>query len=133
MGERGKQNSLSALITAIGVGLLYFCHHDALSNGEYSLKLVLVGSILLIWGPLSFVLNFRDPTTTKRAIERLSSKSPGSGPGVKAALAFLVVGLLVSAGLDYLFTAWIDHDLASCRAAHACDGGSGTSKGSSQV
>ena len=128
MSERVKQIGLSAFITAMGLGLLLFCRHDALTSGEYSLKLLFFGAVMLVWGPMSFALNLHDPTTTQRAITRLTSKSPEAKQSIVMTLAVLVVGLVIVAGVDYLFDAWISRDLAACRASNSCLGASGAPK-----
>ena len=122
MSERVKQTGLSAFLTAVGLGLMLFCRHDALTSGEYSLKLLFFGAVMLVWGPMSFALNLRDPMTTRRAITQLTSKSPEAKRSIVMTLVVLLVGLVVVAGVDYLFGAWISRDLAACRASNNCVG-----------
>lgn len=121
MSERAKQNLLSLVITVAGVALLLFSRHKALTHGEYSLKLVIVGGALLVFGPASFVLNLKDPMTVRRALDRLTSQAPGNKPSVKGTLAVLVLLLVLTAVIDYLFNAWISSELSRCQAAQACD------------
>ena len=128
MSERTKQNGLSVFITAVGLGLLFFCRHDALTSGEYSLKLLFFGAVMLVWGPMSFALNLRDPMTTQRAITRLTSKSPDAKQSIAMTLAVLVVGMVIAAGVDYVFGLWIGRDLAACRASNTCTGTGGSPK-----
>ena len=120
MSERSKQNGLSALITALGIGLLLFCRHDALTSGTYSLKLLFLAAVLVVWGPMSFVLNMRDPRTTQRAISRLTRTSAEPRQSVATALAVLVIGVVIVGGVDYLFDVWIEGDLQACRVAGTC-------------
>ena len=120
MSERAKQNGLSAFITALGIGLLLFCRHDAMTGGAYSLKLLFLGAVLVVWGPISFVLNVRDPMTTQRAISRLTSKSSQAKQSITSTLAVLVLGVVVAAGVDYLFEIWIERDVAACKASNTC-------------
>ena len=128
MSERIKQNGLSALVTVLGIGLLLFCRHDALTSGAYSLKLVFLGAVLVVWGPMSFVLNIRDPMTTQRAIARLTGTSSGARQSIAMTLAVLVIGVVIVAGVDFLFGVWIDRDLEACKAPSTCAGTSGTPK-----
>ncbi len=120
MSERAKQNGLSAFITVLGIALLLFCRHDALMSGGYSLKLLFLGAVLVVWGPMSFFLNLRDPMTTQRAISRLTSKSSEAKQGITTTLAVLFVGVVIAAGVDYLFGIWIEQYLQECKASSTC-------------
>lgn len=114
--ERQKQMALSGAITATGIGLLLFCRFDALSHGSYSGKLLALGSGLLGWGLISVVLNWRDPGTSKRLIERLANRKAGVGETV--GLLFVVIAALL--GIDGLFHLWVDQDFKACVSSAAC-------------
>ncbi len=119
--ERLKQTGLSLFLIAAGLALLLFCRFTALHRGDYSLKLLLLGSVGVGWGMATVVINWRDPTTSRRLIERVTDRSTRGRQRIGPIL-LLVIALVVAVGaIDYLFDAWIAHDLASCRSAGTCE------------
>ena len=75
---------------------------------------------MLVMGLASVFLNWTDPTTVKRALNRMTDRSGGNKPSVKGTLivaALLVIGV---AAIDYLFDTWVSSEIARCTVDHRC-------------